>query len=206
MPRKKFTKNLFQKTVSMQNIDYKIVVIGGSAGSFSVISNILANINPSFKIPIVLCLHRLKHVRSGLVEAINLKSTITVLEPNDKEKLQYNRVYLAPANYHLFLELDGSIALSTEESLNHSRPSIDNTLSSAAYVYRHKVLGILLTGANKDGANGMKDISDKNGFTIIQDPATCDIDTMPKAALKLFNPNLICSPKEIVQYLNALPL
>jgi two-component system, chemotaxis family, protein-glutamate methylesterase/glutaminase len=190
----------------MQNTDFKIVVMGGSAGSFSVVSSILANINPDFKIPIVLCLHRLKHVRSGLVEGLSLKSTIQVLEPNDKQKLEYNRVYLAPANYHLFLELDGSIALSTEESHNHSRPSIDHMLSSAAYVYRDKVLGILLTGANKDGARGMKDIADKKGFTIVQDPATCDIDTMPTSALQLFQPDLIGSPKEIVQYLNALPL
>jgi two-component system, chemotaxis family, protein-glutamate methylesterase/glutaminase len=189
----------------MQATDFKIVVIGGSAGSFSVVSAILANIHPNFKIPIVLCLHRLKHVRSGLVEGLSLKSAIKVLEPNDKEKLQYNHVYLAPANYHLFLELDGSIALSTEESFNHSRPSIDHTLSSAAYVYREKALGILLTGANKDGANGMKEIAGKKGFTIVQDPATCDIDTMPKSALQLFDPNLILSPKEIVQYLNALP-
>lgn len=189
----------------MQNTDFKIVVMGGSAGSFSVVSSILANINRDFKIPIVLCLHRLKHVRSGLVEGLSLKSVIKVLEPNDKEKLQYNRVYLAPANYHLFLELDGSIALSTEDSFNHSRPCIDYTLSSAAYVYRDKVLGILLTGANKDGAKGMKDIADKKGFTIVQDPATCDIDTMPKSALQLFSPDLIQSPKEIVQYLNSLP-
>lgn len=189
----------------MQATDYKIVVIGGSAGSFSVVSAILANIHPHFKIPIVLCLHRLKHVRSGLVEGLSLKSVIKVLEPNDKEKLQYNHVYLAPANYHLFLELDGTIALSTEESFNHSRPSIDYTLSSAAYVYREKALGILLTGANKDGANGMKDIASKKGFTIVQDPATCDIDTMPRSALQLFDPNLVLSPKEIVQFLNTLP-
>lgn len=189
----------------MQNTDFRIVVMGGSAGSFSVVSSILANINPHFKIPIVMCLHRLKHVRSGLVEGLSLKSAIKVLEPNDKAKLEYNHVYLAPANYHLFLELDGSIALSTEESFNHSRPSIDHTLSSAAYVYRDKVLGILLTGANKDGAMGMKDIADKKGFTIVQDPATCDIDTMPKSALQLFNPDLILSPKAIVQFLNALP-
>jgi len=189
----------------MLNTNYKIIVMGGSAGSFSVVSNILANINPNFKIPILLCLHRLKHVRSGLVEGLSLKSVIKVLEPNDKQKLQNNTVYLAPANYHLFLELDGSIALSTEPSFNHSRPSIDYTLSSAAYVYRDKVLGILLTGANKDGAKGIKEIADKKGFTIIQDPYTCDIDIMPKSALQLFKPDLILSPQEIIKHLNALP-
>jgi two-component system, chemotaxis family, protein-glutamate methylesterase/glutaminase len=191
----------------MHNRDhsYKIIVMGGSAGSFSVVSNILAKINPDFKIPIILSLHRLKHVRSGLVEGLSLKSVLPVIEPNDKEKIRPNTVFLAPANYHLFLELDGSFSLSTEESHNHSRPSIDYTLSSAAYVYREKTLGILLTGANKDGAMGIKEISDNKGYTIIQDPATCDIATMPKAALQLFEPDLIASPAKIVEFLNSLP-
>jgi two-component system, chemotaxis family, protein-glutamate methylesterase/glutaminase len=184
---------------------YKIIVVGGSAGSFSVVSNILAEINPNFKIPIVLCLHRLKHVRSGLVEGISLKSVLPVVEPGDKEKIRPGTVYLTPSNYHLFIELDGTFALSTEESHNHSRPSIDYTLSSAAYVYREKALGILLTGANKDGAAGLRDISVNKGHTIIQDPATCDIDTMPKSALQLFVPDEILSPKEIVEFLNSLP-
>ncbi|HLW08435.1 MAG TPA: chemotaxis protein CheB [Marinilabiliaceae bacterium] len=186
------------------NRSYKVIVVGGSAGSFSVLSNILSKIRPDFNIPIILCLHRLKHVRSGLVEGLSLKSVLKVVEPNDKERLKPNTVFLAPANYHLFLELDGSISLSTEESLNHSRPSIDHTLSSAAYVYRDKVLGILLTGANIDGAQGMKKIDEANGFTVIQDPSTCEIDTMPRSALKIFTPNAIYSPAQIIDFLNSL--
>ncbi len=186
------------------NRSYKVIVVGGSAGSFSVLSSILSKIRPDFKIPIVLCLHRLKHVRSGLVEGLSLKSVLKVVEPNDKERLIANTVFLVPANYHLFFELDGSISLSTEESLNHSRPSIDHTLASAAYVYRDKVLGILLTGANIDGAKGMQKIYESKGFTVVQDPATCEIDTMPRAVLKRFTPNMICSPTQIVDFLNSL--
>ena len=184
--------------------DFKVIVIGGSAGSFSVISNILSRLDSDFRIPIVLCLHRLKHVRSGLVEGLSLKSVINVVEPFDKEKLRPNTVFLAPANYHMFLELDGTISLSTEESLNHSRPSIDYTLSSAAYVYRNKTLGILLTGANKDGAMGIKRIHEVGGYTIVQDPTTCDIDTMPKSALQLFEPSCIASPNKIAEILNTI--
>lgn len=188
-----------------QEQTYKVIVMGGSAGSFSVVSHILAGINPDFRIPIVLSLHRLKHVRSGLVEGLSLKSAIPVVEPSDKEKLRPNTVFLAPSNYHLFLELDGSIALSTEESHNHSRPSIDYTLSSAAYAFRDRVLGILLTGANKDGARGIKEIADNKGFTIVQDPKSCDIDTMPRSALQLFQPDLVLDPQQILEFLNALP-
>lgn len=149
-------------------------------------------------------MHRLKHVRSGLVEGLNMRSKIKVVEPDDKERIEGNRAYLAPSNYHLFIEYDNTFHLSTEDTLNHSRPAIDYTFSSAAYTYRDKVLGIILTGANKDGANGLKDIHLKNGTTIVQDPESCDIDTMTKAALKLFEPDYVMSPEKIVEYLNQL--
>ncbi len=186
------------------NKRYKAVIIGGSAGSFSVVSNILSKLDPDFQVPVIICLHRLKHVRSGLVEGLNMKSKIKVVEPNDKERITGKRAYLAPSNYHLFIEYDNTIHLSTEETLNHSRPSIDYTFSSAAYTYRDKVLGIILTGANKDGASGLKDIHDKNGTTIIQDPDSCDINTMTKAALKLFEPDHVMTPEKIAEYLNQL--
>lgn len=183
---------------------FKVVVIGGSAGSFSVVSKILSQLDPDFPLPMVLCLHRLKHVRSGLVEGLNMKSKIPVVEPYDKEKLKPGVAVLAPSNYHLFVEFDSTISLSTEEVNNHSRPSIDYAYSSAAYAFREKTLGVILTGANKDGAKGMKSINDKQGYTIVQDPATCDVDTMPQAAIKLFEPDEVLSPDEIVKVLNSL--
>lgn len=183
---------------------FKAIVIGGSAGSFAVMSKILAHIRPDFPLPIILCLHRLKHVRSGLVEGLNIKSRIPVVEPFDKDKILPGKVYLAPSNYHLFLEFDNSFSLSTEEVLNHSRPLIDHTLSSAGYLYREKVVGIILTGANKDGAKGMKDIADRKGFTIVQDPVSCEVDTMPKATLKLITPDLVLDHTGIVDFLNSI--
>ncbi len=187
-------------------LPYKAIVIGGSAGSFSVVTKILSKLRSDFPLPIILCLHRLKHVRSGLVEGINLKSKIEVVEPFDKVKIRPGKVYLAPSNYHLFVEYDSTFSLSTEEPLNHSRPAIDHTLSSAAYVYRNKLIGILLTGANKDGAKGMKNVADKKGFTIVQNPDTCEVDTMPKSALRLFKPDRIYSPEEIIFFLNQITI
>jgi two-component system chemotaxis response regulator CheB len=184
--------------------NFKVVVIGGSAGSFVVVSRILSQIGPDFPLPLVLCLHRLKHVRSGLVEGLNMKSKIPVIEPYDKEKLKPGVAMLAPSNYHLFVEFDSTISLSTEEVHNHSRPSIDYAFSSAAYSFREKTLGIILTGANKDGAKGMKSIHDKKGYTIVQNPATCDVDAMPQSALKLFEPDQVLSPDDIVKVLNGL--
>lgn len=189
----------------MEGRHYKAIIIGGSAGSFSVVSKILSKLKSGFNTPIILCLHRLKHVRSGLVEGINLKSNIKVIEPFDKEKLKNECAYLAPSNYHLFIEFDKTFSLSTEEPLNHSRPAIDYTFSSAAQVYRDNCIGILLTGANRDGAMGLKEIHLKNGYTIVQDPNTCDIKTMPQAALKLFKPDKVLNPEQIVEFLNSIP-
>ncbi len=183
---------------------YKAIVIGGSAGSFSIVSKVLAGIKDDFNLPIIICLHRLKHIRSGLLEGLKIKSKLPVIEPFDKDKIENGIVYLAPSNYHLFVEYDGTLSLSTEDVFNHSRPSIDYTFFSAAQSYREKMVGILLTGANKDGAFGMKDVYMKKGYTIIQDPKTCDVETMPKAALQLFEPNQILSPDEIINYLNNL--
>ena len=166
------------------NNKYKAIVIGGSAGSFQGIVKILSNLPKDFPLPIIMCLHRLKHVRNGFVEALSIKSIMEVTEPFDKENIKRGKVYLAPANYHLSVELGNYFSLSTEEMINNSRPAIDITLSTAAYVYRDKLIGILLSGANRDGGMGMKYIKEKGGLTIVQDPSDCMIDTMPRAALQ----------------------
>jgi two-component system chemotaxis response regulator CheB len=188
------------------NLDnkYKAIVIGGSAGSFQGITQILSAIPADFSLPIILCLHRLKHVRNGFVEALSIKSIKPVVEPYDKENIKRGKVYLAPANYHLSIELGNSIALSTEEMFNNSRPSIDITLETAAYNYRDKLIGILLSGANKDGALGMKRIKDRKGLTIIQDPEECMIDTMPTAARNITEIDYTLKVQEIVQFLKEL--
>lgn len=184
--------------------NYKAIVIGGSAGSFTVVNKILSNIKPNFHYPIVICMHRLKHIRFGLVEGLQLRSNLPVVEPFDKETIEPGKVYLAPSNYHLFIEIDSTISLSAEKVHNHSRPSIDYTFMSAATALRERMVGIILTGANKDGAIGMKEAHDKNAYTIVQDPETCEMQTMPKAALQLFKPDKIMTPQEITDFLNSL--
>lgn len=186
------------------NNQYKAIVIGGSAGSFQGITKILSAIPENFNLPIVMCLHRLKHVRHGFVEALSIKSIKPVIEPYDKENIKQGNVYLAPSNYHLSLELGNSFSLATDEMVNNSRPSIDITLETAAYVYKQKLIGILLSGANKDGALGMKRIKDKGGLTIVQDPSECMIDTMPTSALKVTEIDYILKIDQIVEFLTQL--
>lgn len=186
------------------NNSYKAVVIGGSAGSFQGVVKILSQLPKGFPLPIIMCLHRLKHVRHGFVEALSLKSVVQVTEPYDKEPIKKGGVYLAPANYHLSVELGHYFALSTEEMVNNSRPSIDITLGTCAYVFKDKLIGILLSGANKDGAMGMKQIKDRGGLTIVQDPAECMIDTMPKAALAATKIDHIMKIDQIVEFFKEL--
>ncbi len=186
------------------NDSYKAIVIGGSAGSFQGITKILSGIPEGFPLPIIMCLHRLKHVRNGFIEALSIKSVKPVVEPYDKENIKKGNVYLAPANYHMYIELGHSFALSTEEMVNNSRPSIDITLESAAYAYKNRLIGILLSGANKDGAYGMKVIKERGGLTIVQDPAECMIDTMPKAALQVAKIDYTLTVENIIKFLNEL--
>jgi len=183
---------------------YKAIVIGGSAGSFQVISSILQALPDDFPLPIIMCLHRLKHVRSGFVEALNIKSIKEIEEPDDKDTIKKGKIYLAPANYHLGIELGNTFAVSTEEMVNNSRPAIDITFQTAAYVFRSKLIGILLSGANKDGAAGMQKIVEKGGLSIVQDPSECLIDTMPTSAMKLTKIDYILTTQQIIDFLLKL--
>lgn len=181
--------------------NFKAIVIGGSAGSFQGITRILSQVPIDFPLPIILCLHRLKHVRNGFIEALAIKSIKDLIEPYDKESIKKGKVYLAPANYHLSIELGHYISLSTEEMVNNSRPSIDITLETAAFTYKNKLIGILLSGANKDGAMGMKKINDNGGITVVQNLAECMIDTMPAAALNATKIDYTLSIDDIIKFL-----
>ena len=118
-----------------------------------------------------------------LSEYLNQVSAISVKEAEDKETLQPGTAYLAPAGYHLLIEPNRSFSLSVDEKVNYSRTAIDPLFESAADVFGAKLIGILLTGANHDGAQGLKIIKQRGGMTIVQNPKTAESPSMPKAAL-----------------------
>jgi len=184
--------------------NYKAVIIGGSAGSFQVITKILASLPPNFSLPLFLCLHRLKHVRSGFTEALSIKSVLPIVEPYDKEHVRSGKIYLAPANYHMYIELGNTFALSTEDAVNHSRPSIDLSFFSAAYTFKNKLVGIILSGANKDGAMGLKRVKELGGYTIVQDPEECQVKTMTTACLNVMKVDQVCDTNQIIKFLSTL--
>lgn len=180
---------------------YQAVIIGGSAGSFRVITSILNALPKNYPMPLLLNLHRLKHVRSGFVEALSIKSNVPVVEPYDKDSIKSGVAYLAPSNYHMYIELNKKIALSTEEAVNHSRPSIDLSFTTAAQTYHRNLLGIILSGANKDGAWGLKKIKDAGGTAIVQKPEECEVSTMSQSALDTTEVDHVYSTDQIINFL-----
>ena len=149
-------------------------------------------------------MHRLKNVKSGFVESLTTKNRIKIVEPYDKEQITPGTIYLAPSNYHLYIEYDATISLSTEETVNHSRPSIDVTFASAAHNLGSRAIGILLSGANADGAQGLLEMHKAGAMTIVQAIDDAQIPTMPQAALNLFNPDKIYSAESIIKYVSKL--
>ena len=180
---------------------YKYIVIGGSAGSFQVISKIMEALPEDYPLTVILALHRLKHVRNGFVEALSLKCKLPITEPDDKETIHLGRVYLAPANYHLYVEPAFYFALSTQSAVNHSRPSIDLTFKSAAYALKNKVIGIVLSGANRDGAEGLKHIENAGGLAIVQNIYESQVKTMPASAKKATKSAIEMTTEEIIKFL-----
>jgi two-component system chemotaxis response regulator CheB len=127
-----------------------------------------------------------------------------IVEPNDKEPIKTGKIYLAPANYHLYVELGNRFSLSTEDAVNHSRPSIDLSFFSASYNYKRKLVGIILSGANKDGALGLKSVKDNGGLTIVQDPNECQVPTMTLASMNATNVDHVFSTNKIINFLLSL--
>ena len=182
----------------------KSLIIGGSAGSFQVVIRILELFRPNFPIPVFLCLHRLKQVRKGFAETLGYNASLPVREPYDKEIIRPANIYLAPANYHMLIENDQTIALSAEKPFHHSRPSIDVCFSSAADVYGRGLLAILLSGANQDGTQGVAAIKHNGGIVVIQDPEECEISTMCESAIKLTKPDQILTVSKIIEFVSLL--
>jgi two-component system, chemotaxis family, protein-glutamate methylesterase/glutaminase len=177
-----------------------IIIIGGSAGSFSIIMELLPVLPQKFHTPIVIVLHRLRNVSSEMDQLFSKVSNAQIIqEPEDKEPILPGKIYLAPQNYHLLIEPDGVFSLDYSEPINYSRPSIDLTFQSAAAVYRNQCTGILLSGANKDGAEGIKQILNHGGNAIIQDPADAAYKAMPQAAIAINSNALVINTQSLIQ-------
>ena len=182
---------------------FEIVVIGASYGGLSALQILLPELSPEFPAPVVITQHRKKDGDDGLCEYLSKRSRLPLIEPNDKEKVEPGHVYLAPRDYHLLIE-KSIFALSTESPVGHARPSIDVLFESAADVYRDRVIGVILTGANRDGAMGLAKIKAFGGMALVQDPRSAESPAMPEAAISATKVDRILPLPEIAPLLNEL--
>lgn len=161
----------------------RVVVVGGSTGSIDVLFQLLPALRPPLPFALVLVLHRKNTADSTLANLLSLKTSIPVREVDDKDPVLPGHIYLAPADYHLLIEQDGTFSLDDSEKVHYSRPAIDVTFESAADVYGPALAGILLSGANADGTAGLRAIKQAGGTTVVQQPDTAQVAYMPQQAI-----------------------
>jgi two-component system chemotaxis response regulator CheB len=172
---------------------YDLVVMGASWGGLAALERVLGGLPPGFKTPIAVAQHRSPDGGSaGLAKLLAGHSALPVVDAEDKQPIEPGRVYLAPPDYHLYVEEDG-FALSCDDAVLYSRPSIDVLFESAADVYRERLIAVILTGANEDGAHGIAAVKRLGGYTIVQNPVEAERAEMPRAALTAIVPDKVLS-------------
>lgn len=182
----------------------ELVVIGASAGGVAALLALLAPLPAGYALPLVVLLHLLPRHESQLAQVLSHRLQLPVRVPADKEAVQPGTVYVAASDYHLLVEADRSFSYSSEPPVSFSRPSIDVLMTSAADAYGPAVAGLLLTGANMDGAEGMAAIGAAGGLTVVQQPEDAEVDTMPRAAIARRAPEQVLTLPQMQQLLLAL--
>ena len=180
------------------------IVLGASAGAIEALSQILPLMPKGFSLPILIVVHVPPNTKSMLSELFSPNCKIEIKEAEDKEAIRPGVAYFAPPNYHLLVESDGSLSLSSDEPEIFSRPAINVLFESAADVYGSGLVGIVLSGSSQDGAHGLKMICESGGLVLVQDPRTASSTAMPEAALAACPSALVLSPEDIVRTLMEL--
>jgi len=181
---------------------YELVVVGVSAGGLQALCTITGALTVDFTMAMVVVQHRSKD-SYALCDVLQECTPLPIQEITDKEPITGGRVYLAPPDYHVLLER-GYFSLSVDEPIRYSRPSIDLMFETAADAYGADAIGVVLTGANHDGAYGLRQIVDRGGAAIVQDPATAEVPVMPRAALAAVPEATLATVEEIAPLLMAL--
>ncbi|MCI5150484.1 MAG: chemotaxis protein CheB [Candidatus Electrothrix sp. MAN1_4] len=183
---------------------YKAIVIGASAGGIEASVYIFSKLPAHFSVPIILVQHLHKKQDSGLIRCYSGRTQLKVEEAEDKESILPGHIYIAPPDYHLLIERDQTFSLSVDEKVNYSRPSIDVLFESAADVYGARLIGVIMTGANHDGALGLQRIKAYGGLALVEDPATAKFPEMPQSALACTAIDHVLPLEELTDCLLAL--
>ena len=182
----------------------RIILIGGSAGAYNLVTQILEVIPPQVSCAICIILHRNKKYVSQIEKSLSQKYKRPIIPIIDKTPILENNIYFAPAGYHLLVEPDFTFSLDSSEHINYSRPSIDVFFETCAQIYKSNCTAFILSGANSDGAHGLEVIHNFGGTTYIQDPNDAHIDTMPSAAVKCLSKKHTLSNSEIITFFSNL--
>jgi two-component system, chemotaxis family, protein-glutamate methylesterase/glutaminase len=183
---------------------YDLVCMGASWGGLKAVGQVLSDLPEDFDLPIAIAQHRHPDSQAEtLAELLQAKTNRPVLDVDDKMPIAPRHVYIAPPNYHLLVER-GSFALSVDEHIQYARPSIDVLFETAAHAYGAGVIGIILTGANADGALGLARIKNAGGVALIQDPLGAARRTMPDAAIATTVADAVLPVEEIANFLYGL--
>ncbi len=185
----------------------RAIVIGVSAGGMNALTEILPMLPADFPLPVIIVQHlHPEQEEEFMIGYYDEQCALTVKEAEENEGIQTGYIYFAPPNYHLLVEEDCTFSLSVAEKANYSRPSIDVLFESAVDAYGAGLIGIILTGANADGAQGLQLIRQYGGMIIVQDPQTAEFPYMPRAAIEAVDANHILPLKEIGKLLGNLSL
>ena len=188
----------------MTDQSIKAVVIGASAGGVQALLQILPSLPASYRLPVLIVVHVPPDRDNALVSLFQARCQIQVREAEDKEPILPGLVYFAPSDYHLLVEKDGTLSLSSDELVNHSRPSIDVLLESAADAFGNELVGVILTGANDDGARGLQAVVEAGGVAIVEDPAEAYASAMPAASLRASPSAKAMKVAAIASYVSSL--
>lgn len=183
---------------------FQAIVVGSSAGGIRALGRLLAPLPSDFPLPIIIVQHLHPNSESYLPKILSTHCALPVKQAEERETIQNSQVYIAPPNYHLLIEEDYSFSLSLEPPVRYARPSIDVMFETAVYAYHDKLIGIILTGANDDGCEGVKQIKQAGGYIIVQDPKTAEAEAMPKAAIAAATVDKILPIEEVGLYLLQL--
>jgi two-component system chemotaxis response regulator CheB len=179
----------------------ELIVIGTSLGGLAALQVLLGHLDPELKVPVAVVQHRSSDSDEALLTLLRTYCPLPVEEPEDKQPILPGHIYLAPASYHLLV--DGtSFALTCDAPVCHARPSIDVLFESAAIAYCERLIGVVLTGASRDGADGARSIKERGGLLVVQSPQTAENSIMPLAALSATTPDEVLDLADIAPFLN----
>ena len=183
---------------------FDAIIIGGSAGAIAALDMLLPCLPENYPFPVIVVLHLHPLQDRYFLEHLGKSCNLHVKEADEKEKIQAGHIYFAPPNYHLLIENDKTFSLSIDEKVNYTRPSIDVLFESAARVYGSRLIAVILTGANNDGAEGLRLVKQKGGLAIVQNPQSAGSPYMPSAALQATKSDFVLELEEIGRWLANL--